>query len=84
MLKVVMPRTSAGLAARKHARPRREAIMPHPPSPQLGLTISTTRPIPGAIVLVGADRRAADLRWGVAKSVTPAVAMFYDLGFWMT
>ncbi|TCS16711.1 inorganic phosphate transporter [Caulobacter sp. BK020] len=61
----------------------------------LGVPVSTTHTITGAIVGVGASRRVSAVRWGVAKSIVTAwivtlpaaglvAAAFYYLGFWMT
>ncbi|PHY17542.1 inorganic phosphate transporter [Caulobacter sp. BP25] len=61
----------------------------------VGVPVSTTHTITGAIVGVGASRRASAVRWGVAKDIViawivtlPAAALtaavFYYLGFWMT
>ncbi len=60
----------------------------------LGVPVSTTHTITGAIVGVGASRRVSAVRWGVAKSIVTAwivtlpaaglvAAVFYYLGFWM-
>lgn len=60
----------------------------------LGVPVSTTHTITGAIVGVGASRRVSAVRWGVAKSIVTAwvvtlpaagvvAAAFYALGFWM-
>lgn len=60
----------------------------------LGVPVSTTHTITGAIVGVGASRRVSAVRWGVAKDIVvawvvtlPAAglvsALFYYLGFWM-
>lgn len=60
----------------------------------VGVPVSTTHTITGAIVGVGASRRASAVRWGVAKDIViawivtlPAAALtaavFYYLGFWM-
>jgi PiT family inorganic phosphate transporter len=60
----------------------------------LGVPVSTTHTITGAIVGVGASRRVSAVRWGVAKSIVTAwivtmpaaglvAAAFYYLGFWM-
>ncbi|KQV58415.1 MULTISPECIES: inorganic phosphate transporter [unclassified Caulobacter] len=60
----------------------------------LGIPVSTTHTITGAIVGVGASRRVSAVRWGVAKDIViawivtlPAAALtaavFYYLGFWM-
>jgi PiT family inorganic phosphate transporter len=61
----------------------------------IGVPVSTTHTITGAIVGVGASRRVSAVRWGVAKSIVTAwvvtlpaaglvAAGFYYLGFWMT
>ncbi|HWW27969.1 MAG TPA: inorganic phosphate transporter [Caulobacter sp.] len=61
----------------------------------IGVPVSTTHTITGAIVGVGASRRVSAVRWGVAKSIVTAwivtlpaaglvAAAFYYLGFWMT
>jgi PiT family inorganic phosphate transporter len=60
----------------------------------LGVPVSTTHTITGAIIGVGASRRVSAVRWGVAKDIVtawvvtlPAAALtaaaFYYLGFWM-
>jgi len=60
----------------------------------LGVPVSTTHTITGAIVGVGASRRVSAVRWGIAKSIVtawivtlPAAGLmavaFYYLGFWM-
>jgi PiT family inorganic phosphate transporter len=60
----------------------------------IGVPVSTTHTITGAIVGVGASRRVSAVRWGVAKSIVTAwivtlpaaglvAAAFYYLGFWM-
>jgi PiT family inorganic phosphate transporter len=60
----------------------------------IGIPVSTTHTITGAIVGVGASRRVSAVRWGVAKSIVTAwivtlpaaglvAAVFYSLGFWM-
>lgn len=60
----------------------------------VGVPVSTTHTITGAIVGVGASRRVSAVRWGVAKDIViawivtlPAAALtaavFYYLGFWM-
>jgi PiT family inorganic phosphate transporter len=60
----------------------------------IGVPVSTTHTITGAIVGVGASRRVSAVRWGVAKSIVTAwivtlpaaglvAAVFYYLGFWM-
>ncbi len=60
----------------------------------IGVPVSTTHTITGAIVGVGASRRVSAVRWGVAKDIViawivtlPAAALtaavFYYLGFWM-
>ena len=61
----------------------------------VGVPVSTTHTITGAIVGVGASRRVSAVRWGVAKDIVTAwivtlpaagitAALFYYLGFWMT
>jgi PiT family inorganic phosphate transporter len=61
----------------------------------VGVPVSTTHTITGAIVGVGASRRVSAVRWGVAKDIVTAwivtlpaagltAAAFYYLGFWMT
>jgi len=60
----------------------------------IGVPVSTTHTITGAIVGVGASRRVSAVRWGVAKNIVVAwvitlpaaaltAALFYYLGFWM-
>jgi PiT family inorganic phosphate transporter len=60
----------------------------------LGIPVSTTHTITGAIVGVGSVRRAATVRWGVAGNIVwawiltiPAsafvAAVFYALGLWV-
>ena len=60
----------------------------------LGIPVSTTHTITGAIVGVGASRRVSAVRWGVAKDIVIAwivtlpaaaltAALFYYIGFWM-
>lgn len=60
----------------------------------VGVPVSTTHTITGAIVGVGASRRVSAVRWGVAKDIVIAwivtlpaaaltAALFYYLGFWM-
>ena len=60
----------------------------------VGVPVSTTHTITGAIVGVGASRRVSAVRWGVAKDIVTAwivtlpaaavsAAVFYYLGFWM-
>ena len=60
----------------------------------VGVPVSTTHTITGAIVGVGASRRVSAVRWGVAKDIVTAwivtlpaagltAALFYYLGFWM-
>ena len=60
----------------------------------IGVPVSTTHTITGAIVGVGASRRVSAVRWGVAKDIVTAwivtlpaaavsAAVFYYLGFWM-
>ena len=63
-------------------------------STHLGIPVSTTHRIKGAIVGVGASRRVSAVRSGVAKSIVTAwivtlpaaglvAAAFYYLRFWM-
>jgi PiT family inorganic phosphate transporter len=60
----------------------------------LGIPVSTTHTITGAIVGVGAARRASAVRWGVAKDIVIAWvitipmaglvgALFYGLSTWI-
>lgn len=56
----------------------------------LGIPVSTTHTITGAIVGVGAARRASAVRWGVARSIVtawfitmPAAAAIGALFFWL-
>ena len=60
----------------------------------LGIPVSTTHTITGAIVGVGSVRRAATVRWGLAGNIVwawiftiPAsafvAAVFYAIGFWL-
>jgi PiT family inorganic phosphate transporter len=60
----------------------------------IGVPVSTTHTITGAIVGVGASRRVSAVRWGVAKDIVIAwivtlpaaafsAALFYYLGVWM-
>ena len=60
----------------------------------LGIPVSTTHTITGAIVGVGAARRVSAVRWGVARGIVtawvltlPAAALtaaaFYYLGYWL-
>jgi PiT family inorganic phosphate transporter len=60
----------------------------------IGVPVSTTHTITGAIVGVGASRRVSAVRWGVAKDIVTAwvvtlpaaalsSALFYFVGFWM-
>ncbi|MFT4254071.1 MAG: inorganic phosphate transporter [Caulobacter sp.] len=60
----------------------------------IGVPVSTTHTITGAIIGVGASRRVSAVRWGVAKNIVVAwvitlpaaaltAALFYYLGFWM-
>lgn len=59
----------------------------------LGIPVSTTHTITGAIVGVGSARRASAVRWGVARSIVVAwvvtipasaliAALFYTLAIW--
>jgi PiT family inorganic phosphate transporter len=56
----------------------------------LGVPVSTTHTITGAIVGVGAARRASAVRWNVASSIVyawiftiPAAALVAALAFWL-
>ncbi|MDU6325559.1 inorganic phosphate transporter, partial [Bradyrhizobium sp.] len=56
----------------------------------LGVPVSTTHTITGAIVGVGAARRASAVRWNVAGSIVyawiftiPASAIVSALAFWL-
>ncbi|RUM12171.1 inorganic phosphate transporter [Rhizobium phaseoli] len=56
----------------------------------LGIPVSTTHTITGAIVGVGAARRMSAVRWGLAGNIVvawvitlPAVAMISALSFWL-
>jgi PiT family inorganic phosphate transporter len=56
----------------------------------LGVPVSTTHTITGAIVGVGAARRASAVRWNVAGSIVyawvftiPASAMVAALAYWV-
>src|SRR5690606_7964702 len=56
----------------------------------LGIPVSTTHTITGAIVGVGAARRASAVRWGVARSIVtawfitmPAAAAIGAVFFWL-
>ncbi len=60
----------------------------------MGVPVSTTHTITGAIVGVGATRRASSVRWGVASSIVwawiftiPAsalvAALSYELSLWL-
>jgi PiT family inorganic phosphate transporter len=57
----------------------------------LGIPVSTTHTITGAIIGVGASRRASAVRWGVAKSIVtawvitiPAAASLAAGFYWLT
>jgi PiT family inorganic phosphate transporter len=57
----------------------------------LGIPVSTTHTITGAIIGVGASRRASAVRWGVAKSIVvawvitiPAAATLSAAFYWLT
>ena len=57
----------------------------------LGIPVSTTHTITGAIIGVGASRRASAVRWGVAKSIViawvitiPAAGSLAGLFYWLT
>ena len=56
----------------------------------LGIPVSTTNTITGAIVGVGAARRASAVRWGVARRIVtawfitmPAAAAIGALFYWI-
>jgi PiT family inorganic phosphate transporter len=56
----------------------------------LGVPVSTTHTITGAIVGVGAARRVSAVRWSVASSIVyawlitiPAAALVAALSYWM-
>ncbi|HEY8610346.1 MAG TPA: inorganic phosphate transporter [Roseomonas sp.] len=56
----------------------------------LGIPVSTTHTVTGAIVGVGASRRASAVRWGVARRIVwawvvtlPAAAAVGALGYWL-
>jgi PiT family inorganic phosphate transporter len=57
----------------------------------LGIPVSTTHTITGAIVGVGAARRVSAVRWGIAGSIViawiitiPAAAAISALSYWLT
>jgi len=57
----------------------------------LGIPVSTTHTITGAIIGVGASRRASAVRWGVAKNIVvawvitiPAAATLAGAFYWLT
>ena len=57
----------------------------------LGIPVSTTHTITGAIVGVGATRRASAVRWGVAGNIVwawiftiPASAFVAAIGYWLS
>jgi PiT family inorganic phosphate transporter len=57
----------------------------------LGIPVSTTHTITGAIIGVGASRRASAVRWGVAKNIViawvitiPAAATLSAAFYWLT
>jgi PiT family inorganic phosphate transporter len=57
----------------------------------LGIPVSTTHTITGAIVGVGAARRVSAVRWGIAKSIVvawvvtlPATAAIAAAAYWLT
>ena len=57
----------------------------------LGIPVSTTHTITGAIVGVGATRRASAVRWGVAGNIVwawiftiPATAFVAAIGYWLS
>jgi PiT family inorganic phosphate transporter len=56
----------------------------------LGVPVSTTHTITGAIIGVGAARRVSAVRWGVAKSIVtawfvtlPAAALISATTYWL-
>ena len=56
----------------------------------LGVPVSTTHTITGAIVGVGSTRRASAVRWGVAGSIVwawiftiPAAAIVAAIAYWL-
>ena len=56
----------------------------------LGVPVSTTHTITGAIMGVGAARRPSSVRWGVARSIVfawlvtiPACAVIAAVGYWL-
>lgn len=57
----------------------------------LGIPVSTTHTITGAIIGVGAARRASAVRWGIARGIVvawiitiPASALIAALGYWLS
>ena len=57
----------------------------------LGIPVSTTHTITGAIVGVGSTQRAAAVRWGVAGNIVwawvltiPASALVAAVGYWVS
>jgi PiT family inorganic phosphate transporter len=57
----------------------------------LGIPVSTTHTITGAIIGVGAARRVSAVRWGIAGNIVvawvvtlPATAAIAALTYWMT
>jgi PiT family inorganic phosphate transporter len=57
----------------------------------LGIPVSTTHTITGAIVGVGAARRVSAVRWGIAGNIViawiitiPASALIAALSYWLT
>lgn len=57
----------------------------------LGIPVSTTHTITGAIIGVGAARRVSAVRWGLAGNIViawvitlPAAAAISALTYWMT
>lgn len=57
----------------------------------LGIPVSTTHTITGAIVGVGSVRRASAVRWGVAGNIVwawiltiPASAFVAAIGYWVS
>jgi inorganic phosphate transporter, PiT family len=57
----------------------------------LGIPVSTTHTITGAIVVVGASQRASAVRWGVAGNIVwawiftiPASAFVAAIAYWVS
>jgi PiT family inorganic phosphate transporter len=57
----------------------------------LGIPVSTTHTITGAIIGVGAARRASAVRWGIARGIVvawiitiPASALIAAIGYWLS